>query len=217
LKYKMGDSLNTPHGTSHFDASAQSWDSDPIKVARAQAVADGIERSVPLSSTPHALEYGCGTGLLSFALRQQLGHITLADSSPGMLAVLRQKIDAAHLTNLHPMQLDLVTDPIPAQRFDLIYSLMTFHHIENTAQILGTLHAMLNPSGYLCIADLDAEDGSFHGPEFPGHKGFDRTELGRKARAAGFGQVDFSTVFHMTKGKPPGQTEFPIFLMVASR
>jgi predicted TPR repeat methyltransferase len=76
--------MNSP---SHFEASARTWDADPVKVARASAVADGIRGSVPLSPQMRTLEYGCGTGLLSFALRPHLAHITLADSSDGMLAV----------------------------------------------------------------------------------------------------------------------------------
>jgi predicted TPR repeat methyltransferase len=72
----------------NFDERAESWDDDPVRVARAAAVAEGIRSRVPLSSAMRALEYGCGTGLLSFELRHELGHITLAlteaiDVSPG--------------------------------------------------------------------------------------------------------------------------------------
>ena len=47
---------------SDFDARAATWDDDPTKVERAQAVADAIVRSVPLASTMRAMEYGAGTG-----------------------------------------------------------------------------------------------------------------------------------------------------------
>ena len=40
----------------------------------------------------HALDYGCGTGLLSFPLKDELGHITLNDNSAGMLEVVQEKI-----------------------------------------------------------------------------------------------------------------------------
>ena len=77
-----------------FDARAATWDDDPTKVDRAQAVADEIATRVPLSPAMRALEYGCGTGLLSFILRPRLGDITLADVSDGMLAVAARKIAA---------------------------------------------------------------------------------------------------------------------------
>src|SRR5512147_852630 len=112
-----------------FDEKAAQWDAKPVRVERAQAVADGIKAALPLSPNMTALEYGCGTGLLSFALQPQLGHITLADSSPGMLSVLREKIAARNIKNMTPVQLDLMVDPLPAVHYQVIYTLMTLHHI----------------------------------------------------------------------------------------
>jgi ubiquinone/menaquinone biosynthesis C-methylase UbiE len=48
---------------------------------------------------------------LSFALQEDLGQITLADTSQGMLDVLSEKIAASGVTNMHPVRLDLSTDP----------------------------------------------------------------------------------------------------------
>ena len=124
------------NSTQDFDARARTWDDDPMKAARAQAVADAIRRSIPNLADMHGLEFGCGTGLLSFALQAHLKQIVLADSSPGMLEVLREKIVAAHIANMTPIQLDLTSDPLPEQRFDLIYSLMTLHHIPDTEAVL---------------------------------------------------------------------------------
>lgn len=200
-----------------FDARAQAWDDDPVKLARAVSVARAIRQQVPLTMQMSALEFGCGTGLLSFELRPDLGEITLADNSPGMLAVLREKVKAAQATRMHPVMMELGDGTLPAASFDVIYSAMTLHHIDDTENALRELSALLSPSGYLCVADLDAEDGSFHGAGFTGHPGFDREALANKARQAGFRSVRFTTAFQMTKGQGPGQTEFPVFLMVAEK
>jgi ubiquinone/menaquinone biosynthesis C-methylase UbiE len=156
-----------------------------------------------------ALEYGCGTGLLSFALQPQLGNITLADSSEGMLAVLNEKIAAHGITNMRAAKLDLVTDPLPPDRYALIYTLMTCHHIADTDGLLRSLYALLAPSGYLCIADLDAEDGSFHGQGFAGHNGFDRRELAARAEAAGFEKRGFHDRIQHDQGRRRGATRVP--------
>ena len=74
-----------------FDSRAKDWDEAPGRVERANAVAAAIREQVRLSQTMTALEYGCGTGLLSFALQEELGPITLADSSNGMLDVVRDE------------------------------------------------------------------------------------------------------------------------------
>jgi SAM-dependent methyltransferase len=205
------------HSSNHFDERARTWDDDPVKHARALAVAEGIRGQVPLSPQMHALEYGCGTGLLGFALRPHLGRLTLADSSDGMLAVAREKIAHARVTNMRTLTLDLAVDPVPDERYDLICSLLTFHHVEDVADVLRKLFVLLASPGYLCVADLDLEDGSFHGPWFSGHKGFDRTELGSMAERAGFRNVRFNTVLHVQKDESAGQSSFPLFLMVAEK
>ena len=71
-----------------FDTKARTWDSAPGRTLRARTVAGAIRRRVPFTPGMRALEYGCGTGLLSFALQPFPGTITLADSSAEMLAVL---------------------------------------------------------------------------------------------------------------------------------
>ena len=200
-----------------FDQKAAQWDARPVRVERAQAVAAGIRAALPLSPQLTALEYGCGTGLLSFALQPQLGHITLADSSAGMLAVLREKIAAANIWDMTPLQLDLSADPLPAERFQLIYTLMTLHHIPDTDRMLRAFYQLLDAPGHLCVADLDKEDGTFHEGEFHGHLGFDRDELDAKARQAGFQSIQFTTVFHMIKEVKGVGKDFPIFLMVAAK
>jgi ubiquinone/menaquinone biosynthesis C-methylase UbiE len=146
----------------NFDERAREWDSDPDKVKRAHAVADAIRKAVPLVKSMNALEYGCGTGLVSFALQSNLDCITLADTSQGMLDVLNEKIADAGVTNMRPIRLDLAVDPLPAERYHLTYSLLTLHHIADTKNILTQFHALLEPNGYLLVADLDQEDGSFH-------------------------------------------------------
>ena len=105
---------------------------------------------------------------------------------------------------------------MPARAFDIIYSLMTLHHIPDTSGILERFRAALAAPGFLCLADLDTEDGSFHGAGFDGHLGFDRGELAAKARRAGFTSVDFTTAYTMTKAVGNGHRTFPIFLMVAT-
>ncbi len=196
-----------------FDARAREWDSDPAKVERARSVAASLRREIALTPSMSALEYGCGTGLLSFFLQPDLGPITLADSSTGMLEVLAEKIAAARVKNMTPLRLDLASDPLPERRFDLIYNLMVLHHIPDTARILAGFFALLNPGGRLAIADLDKEDGSFHTTAFDGHKGFDRHQLRRMLKQAGFSKIHFTTCYeHVRDG-----LRYPLFLATAEK
>lgn len=201
----------------HFDSKARQWDQNPVFIERANKIAAGIRAAVPLSTSMRALDYGSGSGLLSFPLRAELGHIVLSDTSPGMLQVVEEKIAAQGVTNMTPRQADLSVTALPDERFDLIYSSMVLHHIPDTDAILRAWQQHLNPGGWLCIADLDQEDGSFHGIEVDVHHGFDRAALSAKVRAAGFAEPSFSTVFSIDKEQPQGTRAYPVFLLVARR
>jgi ubiquinone/menaquinone biosynthesis C-methylase UbiE len=200
-----------------FDQEAATWEKHPARIERAQVVAQGIRERVPLQPDMTAFEYGCGTGLLSFALQPYLGHITLADRSTGMLAVLNEKITVNAIQNMTSLKIDLINDPLPRGKYQLIYTLMTLHHIPDTGKILECFYNLLETPGYLCVADLDQEDGSFHGPDFLGHLGFDRGELGALVREIGFQKVDFSTIFNMAEMVRERMKYYPLFLMVAEK
>jgi ubiquinone/menaquinone biosynthesis C-methylase UbiE len=196
-----------------FDAEAREWDDVPGRVERANAVAAALREQIPLSHRMTAFEYGCGTGLLSFALQADLGPITLADSSTGMLEVLKVKIARQRVMNMTPMLLDLSTDLLPTQKYQLIYTLMTLHHIPDATSILQSFYAMLEPTGCVCIVDLDKEDGSFHMADFSGHQGFDRDELRQSLASLGFVNIRISTCYQI----PKNGRYYPLFLAVAEK
>jgi len=202
---------------SEFDLQAANWDADAAKVERAGRVAEAIVAHAGPLAGLRALEYGCGTGLLGFALRPHLAHLTLADSSRGMLAVLREKIAACGAADMTPLELDLTAGPGPAAAFDLVCTLMTLHHIPDIDGILERFRDLLVPGGRLCVADLDTEDGSFHGPEVQVHKGFDRGELAARMVRAGFEDIRFSTPYAIRRVSSTGPETFPLFLAVATK
>jgi ubiquinone/menaquinone biosynthesis C-methylase UbiE len=194
-----------------FDARAATWDEDPAKRSRARSVAAAIRARVDLSHRPRALEFGAGTGLLSFELESELGSALLVDSSEGMLEVAQRKIAAAGAKHFAARKMDLLIEPLREARFDLVHSMMTLHHVPDTAAILRVFHGLLLPGGALAIADLDAEDGSFHGPDVDVHHGFDRTALRAQLEAAGFRDIAFDTCFELRRGA----RVYPVFLVTA--
>jgi ubiquinone/menaquinone biosynthesis C-methylase UbiE len=202
---------------SEFDDKAKNWDDDPVRVPRARAVASAIRREVPLRPDMSAMEYGCGTGLLSFELGGDIGPITMADSSEGMLGVLRDKIAAVGAGNMHPVKLDLAVDPLPADRFDLLYTLMALHHMPDVERALRTFHALLRPDGWLAICDLDAEDGSFHGPGVDVHHGFNRGDLERQLERLGCAGVHSVTAFEMEREIGGIKRVYPLFLLLGRK
>ncbi|MGS1012978.1 class I SAM-dependent methyltransferase [Rhodanobacter sp. UC4450_H17] len=201
-----------------FNVIAADWDESPRRRELASAVAASIEAAVPLQADWEAMEYGCGTGLVGATLAPKLGRLLACDVSPGMLAVLEAKAGAAGLDNLQACVLDLTSEPPPAQPFDFIFSSMTMHHIPDVPELLRTFHSMLKPGGWLALADLDAEDGTFHEGGVSGvmHHGFDRDAFQAELEAAGFLQARACTACVVSRPAAEGRhSDYPVFLVTA--
>jgi predicted TPR repeat methyltransferase len=169
-----------------------------------------------MSEFRQALEYGSGTGLLSFALKDDLSQITLMDESVEMTAVAKEKCARAALTHLHPIRMDLLSEAYqPATRFDLVFILLTLHHIADTDSILARFQELMQPGGVLALIDLEKEDGTFHDQPFTGHLGFDRQELEGQLKAAGFQPFHYEVVYEIEKGEGADKKYYPLFLLLA--
>jgi 2-polyprenyl-3-methyl-5-hydroxy-6-metoxy-1,4-benzoquinol methylase len=197
-----------------FDERAREWDTEE-RAERAVVVARAVRAAVPLSRSMHAIEIGAGTGLLGLQFAGDLGSLLLTDTSAGMLEVAAEKIRRARLESVTVRHFELVADSPPGRDFDLVLSLLMLHHVEDTGAALRASFDLLAPGGRLAVADLDAEDGTFHDADAEGihHLGFDRRRLTDQARTAGFVDVAFSTATEIEKD---GRV-YPLFLLTARR
>jgi predicted TPR repeat methyltransferase len=179
--------------TNSFDDRAATWDDDPAKVERAQEVARVLRATVPLDRSMRMLEYGAGTGLVTHALRDSVGPVTMADTSAGMRKVMDDKIAAGAITDATVWDVDLATEPVPDhdESFDLVVTVLTLHHIPTLEPVLAGFADLLADGGHLGIVDLEEEDGSFHADGFDGHHGFNRVALAASLADAGFSDVEF--------------------------
>ncbi len=201
-----------------FDVKALTWDDNPLNIDRAKAIADRIKFKISFNKEMNGFEYGCGTGLLSLNLLPYLKTITAVDSSEGMLNILKQKISKHQITNLKVVKTDLLKENIIPEKFDIIYTAMTMHHIIDLHLMFDKFYAMLNNKGFLAIADLDKEDGSFHGDDFVGHNGFDRDELELVFRNSGFKNINSETCYQINRKNDKGIIKsYPIFLMIGRK
>ncbi len=208
-----------PVAATRFDAAAATWDEDPARVRLAADVFQALVARVPLSTNMDALDFGCGTGLLTFALAPRVRSVTAVDSSRGMLDALRAKAAAQGLSCVRPVQLDPDHGAVITGRYDLVVSSMTLHHIRDVSGLLGQFHAVLAPGGWLGLADLDPDGGRFHGDaRGVHHHGFERDALRQALRAAGFAGGDDTTAAERIKNGADGvRRRFTVFLAVARK
>jgi 2-polyprenyl-3-methyl-5-hydroxy-6-metoxy-1,4-benzoquinol methylase len=203
----------------NFDDEAKYWDNDPKRIERAVVIAKEINDFIKPDKTMNALEFGCGTGLLSFQLRHYFKTITLADSSEGMIKVLQDKIAKKGVENFKPLLIASLENDLKINEYDVIYTLMTLHHIPDVNHIVKVFNSLLKRGGYFCIADLVKEDGSFHShhDNFDGHNGFDRKELSALLSGNGFNVEHYKICYEIVKEFDDKEKKYPMFLMICKK
>ena len=114
---------------SNFDKKATNWDEEPRRVELARAVANAIITAVKPTMEMDALDFGCGTGLLTLFLQPKVRSITGVYSSRGMLDIFGEKVRKGRLTNVRTRFCDVRRGERPDGRYHLIVSSMTLHHV----------------------------------------------------------------------------------------
>lgn len=192
----------------YFLNRAENYDGDKLRVKNVSTIANSMKQNVQFNKSMHIMDFGSGTGLLLEEIAPLVNKITAVDISASMNAQLLNKKERLDC-NLEILDIDLTKKKLD-KKFDGIISSMTIHHIEDVKKLFQEFYSMLNPGGFIAIADLDKEDGSFH-TEDTGvfHFGFDRTEFLNTAADAGF--KNLSIVSASTSYKPNG--EYPVFLL----
>ena len=194
----------------HFKNKSKSWDMSSMRVQNAKSIADLIVKNIKFNETMEVMDLGAGTGLLSYFIAPYVAKIIAVDNSTSMLEEFKNKASEFD-SETEIMAADISTDDL-GRTFDGIISSMAIHHIEDTKALFSKLYALLNDNGFIAIADLDTEDGSFHSDNAGlFHYGFDRKMLETIAKEVGFKEITFDLA--STINKP--QATFTVFLMTA--
>ena len=201
----------------NFDISAKTWDENPVHMDRSIGIAAKMQEMIPVHNGMKALEYGAGTGILSFLLRDKLGTIVMMDNSAGMVEVMKEKVAFQKTENFVPLCYNLENKRYN-DYFDLIFNQMVLHHVADVPSLFEKFYQMILLDGFLAIADLYTEDGTFHGSGFDGHNGFDPEKLKVLLLEVGFKSVDYEECYATNRKNEEGYNKsFPIFLLVASK
>ena len=209
---------NSKESIERFNEVARQWDDKPQRVELAEAISAGIIENILLNKNIEALEFGCGTGLVGLPIAQHIKHLTAIDNSDEMIAVLTEKLTSARIKNIKPVCLDFITAQSD-KHYDLIFSAMVLHHVQDIDALLEKFHQSLGPGGWFAIADLDSEDGTFHpDPKGVAHHGIDRNKLSDKLTTLGFEVKKKITVHTIEKEIQSGKiAQYPVFLLTAQK
>src|SRR4029453_11504445 len=98
-----------------------------------------------------ALDLGCGTGEIARRLAGRADHVLALDLSPRMIEIARER--SAALPQIEYRAADLMTVDLPADSFDAVISLSTFHHVP-LEPALARAASWVKPGGWLYVIDL---------------------------------------------------------------
>ncbi len=197
-----------------FDLAAGQWDT-PYRVNRSKIISDKIRDYADFTTVDKVLDYGCGTGLISFNLVEYVGNITFVDSSEEMLSAAKEKVKHIENKNKYEFANTIFTDSLEPGTYDCIYTSMVLHHIKDMLSLVVRFQQLLKKRGRLCIVDLTPDDGSFHSdePDFDGHNGFDPEELSAFFCKYGFYEEKREVFFSDTREKNGREIDYSLFIV----
>lgn len=196
----------------HFHKKAQTWDeAGSIRVEGAKKIADAITDKIELNKDMEILDFGVGTGLLGFEIAKLTKKVYGVDVSKSMLEKLKEK-NTPEL-NIEAYCQDIIKEPLD-KTFDGLISSMTLHHVEHLKEFFQTIAKNIKENGFIAIADLEKEDGTFHSDNTGVHHfGFNEDALYEIVKDAGFKDINIENI--NTISKP--EKDFGVFLLTARR
>ena len=196
---------------SHFDKRAEGWDSGDIRVNGAKTIAEAINAKIALKANMDIMDFGVGTGLLGFEIATKVKKVYGVDTSTQMLQKLQEKNTPT--LSIEAINQDIVKNPL-TQTFDGLVSSMTLHHVEDLKAFFDVIYKNINENGFLAIADLETEDGTFHSDNAGVfHFGFEKEGLCQVLESSGFKDIKFENI--NTINKP--HRDFEVFLLTATK
>ena len=195
-----------------FNQAAEGWDKGDMRQNIAHNVFQTISSRISLLNNMSIMDFGAGTGLLSFKIAPMVKEVVGVDLSEKMLEQLEGK--NSDKLRVEALCHDICDVPLD-KKFDGIVSSMAMHHVEDTAELFKSFYEHLKRDGFIAIADLEAEDGTFHthGNDGVHHFGFERDGLRLTIENAGFEHVRFHHAYTVEKES----RNYSIFLVTATK
>jgi SAM-dependent methyltransferase len=103
----------------------------------------------PLQGNERALDVGCGTGALAYALAPLVGEVVGVDSSEEYVAAARAHAPAGCTFVVG----DAESLDVPYGDFDLVGCLRVLHHVRRPELVVSELARVTGPGGRILLAD----------------------------------------------------------------
>lgn len=175
-----------------FNHMAAKYDTEDRKEL-ANVIANEINRILDGKNYYSLLDYGGGTGLVTFQIAKHFNEILLLDSSHEMIKVAQSKIDPKQDYNFEARLLNLMEDNDLGFKADVIILSLVLLHIPDIETLLQKLFNVLNKDGMLILIDFDKNESIYH-PKV--HNGFVQDEIMELLIKIGFYDIEMHTFYH---------------------
>jgi SAM-dependent methyltransferase len=140
-------------------------------------------------------DLGAGEGLISQLLARRVARVWCIDNSSRMVEVGTELAKKNGLENLAYKLGDIENVPLPDASVDLAILSQALHHAQHPPAAVGEAFRILRPGGQLLLLDLKAHQFEKARELYADvWLGFSKNELHEMTRAAGFDQVEVTTV-----------------------
>lgn len=100
----------------------------------------------------NVLDYGCGTGLMSNEIADNVKMIHAIDISSKMIEIAKRKADVRKIENIDYTQSTIFDDRYKRGSFDVILVFYILHLLEDTHKVMQQINELLKPGGLIISA-----------------------------------------------------------------
>jgi phosphatidylethanolamine/phosphatidyl-N-methylethanolamine N-methyltransferase len=102
-----------------------------------------------VSGAGTVLEVAAGTGIVTAAIAPRVGHVVATDYADNMLAILRDRIMTAGISNVEAAHRDIYALGYPPGSFDAVVASNVLHLVPDMERAIDALCHVLRPGGTL--------------------------------------------------------------------
>ena len=144
---------------------------------------DTVIARLGINATTTVADIGAGRGYYTVRLAPRVAHVYAEDVTPAYVKTLRERVDAAHLTDVTVTLGDTADPHLAPASIDVALLVHMYHEVSQPYGLMAHICTALKPRGHVAIIDLDRDILSHGTP---------RALLERELSAMGYHEESFS-------------------------
>lgn len=152
-RFYMGREIATVFGSSNLD-----WMERPGR--ETEELPNRVVRALELQPSDVVADIGAGSGYFTFRISPKvpLGKVFAVDIDPGMLDLIRDRMEAQGIQNVEPVR-GTATDPnLPDSAVDVALIVFTYPQFSHPREMMTHIYDALKPGGRVVLVEYRGED-----------------------------------------------------------